>query len=213
MAALSDPEGKGSMVGGGGREHSPSVWKLATDHEQQRNTKILQRQYQITAGQKVLLHLDTQRSYVIWFWAVVAAGAIPIVSTPLSADPQARKRHLQHLQEILDPYLITTQAAKDGDLASWNSGSRVAIVDDMRDMEDIPNALRVSDQSLNGHGLVNPDGVAFMMLTSGSTGAAKAVEISHSQVLCALRGKAKVLRTGENDVFLNWIGFDHVGEF
>ncbi|KAI1073376.1 hypothetical protein F5B20DRAFT_587315 [Whalleya microplaca] len=48
------------------------------------------------------------------------------------------------------------------------------------------------------------------MLTSGSTGNAKAVCLSHQQVLSALDGKASVRILPANRPFLNWIGLDHV---
>jgi acyl-CoA synthetase (AMP-forming)/AMP-acid ligase II len=48
------------------------------------------------------------------------------------------------------------------------------------------------------------------MLTSGSTGNPKAVCLRHGQIISSLVGKATYHQTGHNDVFLNWIGMDHV---
>lgn len=48
------------------------------------------------------------------------------------------------------------------------------------------------------------------MLTSGSTGNSKAVCLSHGQILSSMRGKSIHHGTTEKDVFLNWIGLDHV---
>ena len=48
------------------------------------------------------------------------------------------------------------------------------------------------------------------MLTSGSIGNAKAVSLRHGQILQAVSGKSKCHRTMAEDVFLNWIGMDHV---
>jgi thioesterase domain-containing protein/acyl carrier protein len=48
------------------------------------------------------------------------------------------------------------------------------------------------------------------MLTSGSTGNAKAVRITHRQILAAIAGKASVRRLPPDKPFLNWIGLDHV---
>ncbi|MDI1490447.1 MAG: putative NRPS-like protein biosynthetic cluster [Ramalina farinacea] len=52
--------------------------------------------------------------------------------------------------------------------------------------------------------------VGFLMLTSGSTGNAKAVCISHKQVFAAISGKLSSLPLSEGCALLNWIGFDHV---
>ena len=48
------------------------------------------------------------------------------------------------------------------------------------------------------------------MLTSGSTGNAKAVPLSHHQILTAVAGKASVRPLPRDTSFLNWIALDHV---
>ena len=51
---------------------------------------------------------------------------------------------------------------------------------------------------------------ATLMLTSGSSGNAKAVVLRHKQIIASVRGKSEFFGTNHADVFLNWIGFDHV---
>lgn len=48
------------------------------------------------------------------------------------------------------------------------------------------------------------------MLTSGSTGNAKAVCLRHGQILSALDGKSRHHGTCRDDVSFDWIGLDHV---
>ena len=55
-----------------------------------------------------------------------------------------------------------------------------------------------------------PDDLAVLMLTSGSTGYAKAVCLTHGQILNAVEGKSKYHGTTSKTKFLNWIGLDHV---
>jgi acyl-CoA synthetase (AMP-forming)/AMP-acid ligase II/thioesterase domain-containing protein len=55
------------------------------------------------------------------------------------------------------------------------------------------------------------EGVAALMLTSGSTGAAKAVCLRHEQILTACEGKLSHMPLPRGAVVLNWIGLDHVG--
>jgi len=52
--------------------------------------------------------------------------------------------------------------------------------------------------------------LAALMLTSGSTSNPKAVCLTHGQILAAVRAKSVQHGTSHNDVFLNWIGLDHV---
>ena len=52
--------------------------------------------------------------------------------------------------------------------------------------------------------------IAVLMLTSGSTGNAKAVCLRHDQIIQSVRGKSHHLGLTHNDTLLNWIGMDHV---
>lgn len=161
-----------------------------------------------TQGRIALLHLGSHADYVIWFWSALAAGAVPVVSTPLPADTMARNRHLKHLRGLLEnPLVITTKALRDeldvlGDL-------RFFIIDNLPPRSNTSVGNLRYQEYVSG---CNDNDIAFMMLTSGSTGGAKVVEITQAQVLASLDGKSHMLSTSSEDVFLNWIGFDHVGK-
>ena len=53
-------------------------------------------------------------------------------------------------------------------------------------------------------------GVAVVMFTSGSTGNAKAVCLTHKQLLAAIRGKLSSIPLPQGSALLNWIALDHV---
>ena len=48
------------------------------------------------------------------------------------------------------------------------------------------------------------------MLTSGSTGNAKAVSLTHGQILASIMGNSSIAALSKRHVFLNWVGIDHV---
>ena len=54
------------------------------------------------------------------------------------------------------------------------------------------------------------ESVAVLMLTSGSTGNAKAVCLTHKQVFAAIKGKLSGMPLPYESALLNWIGLDHV---
>ena len=54
------------------------------------------------------------------------------------------------------------------------------------------------------------EGVAILMLTSGSSGNAKAVCLTHNQVFAAIRGKLSMMPLPQGSALLNWIALDHV---
>ncbi|KAK8042320.1 acetyl-CoA synthetase-like protein [Apiospora phragmitis] len=138
-------------------------------------------------GMPVLLYLDDHWDTILWFWAVLYAGGIPTLSPPLSNVEEHRHKHIQSLSRILQerPYLRlhTTES-----LASY------------------------PPTKLASHRVPTPDpgSLAVLIFTSGSTGNAKAVRLTHRQILAAVAGKVSVRRLPEQGAFLNWIGLDHV---
>lgn len=75
----------------------------------------------------------------------------------------------------------------------------------------------LTDGQTNGHAnghadgaISSTEGVAVLMLTSGSTGSAKAVCLTHKQVLAAIRGKLSGMPLPQGSALLNWIALDHV---
>lgn len=145
----------------------------------------------------VLLHFDTIETNIVWFWAAIMAGISPVISSPLPNSPEQRTKHLNHLSRLLEqPLVLTTKA-----LLSDVEGTEGFITATIEKLETV---------STEGVELPIVSDPPFYMLTSGSSGEAKAVELTSRQVLAAIDGKHRGLDSKKSDVFLNWIGFDHV---
>nr|APX44016.1 polyketide synthase [Pestalotiopsis microspora] len=163
----------------------------------------------------VILHLDSHYVNVLEFWRVIAAGGIPVVSTPFSADPVARSRHLHHLFQLFkDPLVVTTSAYRgefDKHTQKYETITlRRSSIERLSYPGSWSNDTPKSGAKNASISVLDLSSVAFMMLTSGSTGGAKAVEITHEQILASMKGKSQMLSTSHDDAFLNWVGFDHV---
>ena len=153
-------------------------------------------------GRVVLLQFSTFQENVEWFWATVFAGLLPAVSTPLPADNDRRRLHLIHIRDTLkQPIVLTSRdLVRDFDGVEYTN---LTAVDDMRNVKPCEGKERR---------IAEPCGVdsAALMLTSGSSGNAKAVVLRHEQIIASVQGKSENFGTTEDDSFLNWIGFDHV---
>jgi acyl-CoA synthetase (AMP-forming)/AMP-acid ligase II len=130
------------------------------------------------------------------------------VSTPLPADGASRTRHLRHLRELLhDPLVLTADSLK-GELTGLDE-LRLFSVDNLKSVSGQSSHPRHIDNLQNNMDEMQSGNkqIAFMMLTSGSTGNAKSVEITHAQALASVEGKSQMLGTSPgSDTFLNWIG-------
>jgi acyl-CoA synthetase (AMP-forming)/AMP-acid ligase II/acyl carrier protein len=109
---------------------------------------------------------------------------------------------LLHLQTLLkQPIVLTTTKLIPEFLGveelSLHAVESLVCSDNPKSLE-IPAPIKSRDET------------AVLMLTSGSTGNAKAVPLRHGQLLAAVKGKSSHHGTRQGDVFLNWIGLDHV---
>ena len=153
-------------------------------------------------GTVVLLHFSTFQENVEWFWAVVSAGLLPAVLTPLPVDTERRRNHLAHVCDTLERPIILASRDLIGDFEGVEHNDLT--------ITDVGSSMDTAeDWALFDHGKC-PTDPAALMLTSGSSGNAKAVVLRHGQIIASVQGKSKYFDTNRADVFLNWIGFDHV---
>ncbi|KAL8743968.1 MAG: hypothetical protein Q9190_003737 [Brigantiaea leucoxantha] len=201
---------------------------------------LLRRYQDVVPGKIILIHFHSHLENIAWFWASVIAGCVPVLSTPLVNISEGRISHFKHLHSLLlDPIVITRQELIGSDFAD-NDVLRVVAVESVESLRHSFSeaAAKTQVNSLasvlpNGHtdGLTGDSksgltkgqmksltndttrslkGVAVIMLTSGSTGNAKAVCLTHEQLLAAIRGKLYSMPLPEGSALLNWIALDHV---
>lgn len=156
----------------------------------------------VTENTIFLLHFDNHLDGFEWLWSVIAAGHLPAISTPMTNDLAQRQRHLLHLETLLHHPVIITRDHLVSDFGDLGDKLDIRTIEDLQSRNGFHNMEK--PRSKSSHEL------AALMLTSGSTGNAKAVELRHGQILQAVRGKSLHHGTKPGDTFLNWIGLDHV---
>ncbi|KAG4429188.1 hypothetical protein IFR05_015331 [Cadophora sp. M221] len=134
------------------------------------------------------------------------------MSTQFSKDVDHRERYIRSLQELLQhPSIITTEAL----MSDFPNLPRLRIltttdIDNISTLnESCTTNLDLAKHSLPGFSK-QPEDLAVLLLTSGSTGEAKAVSLTHLQILSFIIGKIKIHGTTPQDTFLAWTGLsDH----
>ena len=155
-------------------------------------------------GRIILLHFRDHFDNIVWFWSALYADCVPVMSTPFTDNLEQRGKHIRHLHTLLKDPLCLTRS----DLLVEFSGQDTL---NPATIESL-GCPSVASNSTHGKSSTNPGvhNTAMLMLTSGSSGNAKAVCLSHEQVLAAIEGKAYVIKLHEGHSFLNWVGLDHV---
>jgi len=154
----------------------------------------------LRAGDPVLLQCRDHHDFFAAFWGAQAVGAVPVPTAvaPNPGEPAAAQRLLD-IWEMLGRPAIAADHGVAADLGALACAERV---------------LRVADLSLgeaiSPRHAADPDDVAVMMLTSGSTGLPKAVPLRHRHLIARAVGTARLLGMQTGETSLNWMALDHV---
>jgi acyl-CoA synthetase (AMP-forming)/AMP-acid ligase II/thioesterase domain-containing protein/NAD(P)-dependent dehydrogenase (short-subunit alcohol dehydrogenase family)/acyl carrier protein len=160
----------------------------------------------LAPGDYVLLQLTQPRNIVPTFWACLLGGFIPVICpvAPGYDTDTADLQKLLHVWRLLGRPLVVSEAKLEAQLPHLLrhlEGARtVPIVEKLRDQ---PRDAR--------HHPAAPDDVAFLTLTSGSTGSPKCIALTHRNILSRARGTNVMCDHADTDVILNWLPFDHIG--
>ncbi|MBT2471283.1 non-ribosomal peptide synthetase [Streptomyces sp. ISL-66] len=151
----------------------------------------------------VVLLLERPEEFVPALWACLLGGITVCPLTPSRDDPERWAARLGHVNALLDGPLVVTDRRTHAELPAVH-GLAVATIEDLA-----ASSAGTDPRTIAGSG-AGPDDVALLLLTSGSTGASKAVRLTHGNLLASLTAKAEVQGLTSADVTLNWISYDHV---
>ncbi|KAK7979954.1 hypothetical protein PG989_012411 [Apiospora arundinis] len=207
-----------------GNTHCPvEMTYTSLFEEAKRLSRSVRSRMKLEPGHPVLLHFDDHLDIILWFWAILLAGGIPVLSPPFSNVEEDRRKHIESLSTLLEsPFCFTRSKFLDSfgashhmhlhpieDLLQNVKGNNC---DHNEDNETLTQCHDRATCSFN-HKTAKESGggdLAMLMLTSGSTGNAKAVQFTHEQILAAVSGKAGIRQVPLDRPFLNWVGLDHV---
>lgn len=150
----------------------------------------------VTPGEKAVLLLDDSGEFLTAFWAAILAGLVPVPLAPVRNDAERWTQHLAYINGLLDQPLFIASPAYSSDLTAYHAIG-VTVLDGG------------TGDGFEAH-ITKADDPALIVLTSGSTGNAKAVTLSHANLLASLPGKTEAHGLSSADTSLNWISFDHV---
>ena len=161
---------------------------------------------EICPGDRVLLQLDTLRAHFTAFWACLLGGIIPatVAVAPSYEVENAVVTKLFNAWRLLDRPAILTSAELSPSLQGLKAlfpmnGLVVHAIE----------SLASGAPAGSAHPSLAAD-VAFLQLSSGSTGLPKAVQITHQGVVHHAQAVTRHNGYSPEDVSLNWLSVDHV---
>ncbi|MGA3007068.1 MAG: SDR family NAD(P)-dependent oxidoreductase [Opitutaceae bacterium] len=158
-------------------------------------------------GDRALFQFQLNEDFVPAFWACMMGGFVPV---PLSIPPGYDEPHnllakLENAWGLLDHPVVLAGSALVPGLENFArrrglAGFRVQAIDPLR------TSPPAGDWEPS-----RPEDLALLLLTSGSTGLPKAVQLSHRNILARSAATAQGDGFGADDVSMNWMPLDHVG--
>ncbi len=159
------------------------------------------------AGDRVLLQVASLADHLVAFWGCVLGGITPaaVAIAPTYEVPGGVTAKLHNAWELLGRPAIVASARLAPPIRGLAAlypmpGLVVLPVEDLREHSPVER-----------HHEGRPEDVAFLQLTSGSTGVPKCIQVTHRGILRHVHGVTRFNGYHAGNVWLNWLPFDHVG--
>jgi fatty-acyl-CoA synthase len=157
----------------------------------------------VGSGDLVIIAHTQNLESIFAFWGALLLGAIPSMFPTLTEklDPEIYMRNLGELVTLSQVRAILTTDAFAPQIAEHISCP-------VYGSEALLSAVSSADK-LSEFANPDPEAVAFLQHSSGTTGLQKGVALSHDAVLNQLASYAEALELNDHDVIVSWLPLYH----
>lgn len=156
---------------------------------------------------KVIFQLADNQDFICAFWGCVLGGFVPVPVSiaPIYEPGNNTASKLKNTWEMLEKPLVLTSVSLSADIDDFArvlnlENFKIATVDHLSQCE--PDLNIYNNQ---------PEDLAILFLTSGSTGMPKCVMLNHHNILSMTTGLILMGHFSSQESVLNWMPLDHVG--
>lgn len=160
----------------------------------------------LEVGTPIIFQVRDNADFLVGFWGCLLGGFIP-VPMAVAADFQTDTAAIENIHRVCAmlgdaPILTTSQLFEEVSTMPWPQGQNPLRAINLAELESF-------EADINYH-KASPTDVTLIMLTSGTTGAAKGVPLSHQNLITYSVGSAEVNQLSQKTITLNWMPLDHV---
>ncbi|CAH8243389.1 non-ribosomal peptide synthetase [Paenibacillus melissococcoides] len=168
----------------------------------------------IKTGEELLMQVEDNDMFITVFWACILGGIIPVPVTV--GHNNEHKLKIFNIWSVLQrPHLIGTDKvisslesyAQNNGLMETADVMRERAIDIGFDLEEWTGEDTISTES--GIHYPNPDDIAFIQFSSGSTGNPKGVVLTHRNLIANLEAITAGAEIVREDKALSWLPLTH----
>ena len=157
-------------------------------------------------GDELIIFSKSNESFVVAFWAAVLGGIVPVPVAVGISDEHTTKL-FRILSQLENPTLFTEMDLLQRLLDFARKRGRTEITQLLND-----HAVLMSDVEPGAHGEsyeAQPDDIAFIQYSSGSTSDPKGVVLTHRNLCVNIRAIVEGFGWQDDDVSLSWMPLTH----
>ncbi|MBQ4899273.1 amino acid adenylation domain-containing protein [Paenibacillus sp. Marseille-P2973] len=179
----------------------------------QRSSALLKRMQDkgLQQGREIVFLLEDQELFLTWFWACQLGGMIPV---PLSAgaSEENKRKLIKVFQKLHAPLLVIEDKRV---LERWEGEAESESEDQItffRKLRDTTWQTGKEDLFEGPTGEIHhpdPNDLAFIQFSSGSTGDPKGVMLTHANLLANMQAIVACSEATDQDSSLSWMPLTH----
>jgi acyl-CoA synthetase (AMP-forming)/AMP-acid ligase II/acyl carrier protein len=158
-------------------------------------------------GDKLILLLANNEQFLDAYWAAILGGIIPVPVAPGISD-EHRHKLLRIARKLGNPYIYSERktlerigafAAQAGETETFTQlRARSFLIDDLDDISRPGKPVKAQ-----------PQDVAFIQFSSGSTSEPKGVVLTHGNIIANCQGATEAAGLCEDDHSISWMPLTH----
>ena len=159
----------------------------------------------ILPGDRVAIMLPTSIDFFVAFFGILYSGAIPVPIYPpmrLSQIEEHLRRQTGILRNAGARLLITMPEGRRLAGLLRAQVETLSAAESVESLESLAEPIELPQ-------LADPDAIALIQYTSGSTGDPKGVQLSHANLLANIRAMGLMMEASSADIFVSWLPLYH----
>ncbi|MGE3619881.1 MAG: aminotransferase class I/II-fold pyridoxal phosphate-dependent enzyme [Acidimicrobiia bacterium] len=162
----------------------------------------------VAAGDPLIIAAPRPEAALVSWFGAVLVGALPAIAAvrPSFDDQETGAARLRRTAQLLGPRTRALVDVSTGAPAAPPDVVAGTVLVDLAELEADAGELPLPPPILRP---THPDDVAYLQLTSGSTGAGRAVAVTHRSLVANINATSCRLQVGPGDRIVSWLPLYH----